>query len=137
MGEAGSTEKTKGWTVGALHVRIDLMQVKHTAGIVCQEAQGTPGQPQMLALTHEYNAHLGPLMLMVIVLQVDEAHGDTLRQGYRQAHRLVLEEVVGTLLDVLPEHMRRVRHRGIGAFPQAGIVLQQAHHLQVFGFHSP
>ena len=72
MGEACGTEKTKDWMVGALHVRIDLMQVKHTAGIVCQEMQGTPGQPQMLALTHEYNAHLGPLMLMIIVLQVDK-----------------------------------------------------------------
>ena len=137
MGEARGTEKAKGWMAGALHVGIDLMQVKHTAGIVCQEAQGMPSQPQMLALTHEHNAHLGPLMLMVIVLQVDEAHGDTLRQGYGQAHRLILEEVVGALLDVLPEYMRRVRHRGIGAFPQAGIVLQQAHHLQVLRLHSP
>lgn len=135
--EAGAAKEGLGGLVVGGHKGRELVEGKVVGAVFAQQRECLGGQPLPLPLGQEDDAHLGPQVAGMEVLEVDEALDNAVGSLDDEPQLTVLVDVVLTLGNKLPEGIGREGGGGLALGPQAGVVLDEVHQVEVFGFGGP
>ena len=102
-----------------------------------KQTESFGGNALALLLWDNHDAHFGPLVQRLVVLQIDETDAAAIGRLDDEAKLTVAEDVVAALGNVLLQGEMGERNRSLAQRPQRGVVLYEVHQVEVLRLNCP